>query len=103
MPGAPGSAKYGANNAEKCLLAGNDILLFPHDMTGEDAARYYDEYIGRIAEKVESNAQLRARIDQSVRRVLNLKETYGILDGGAPAYISNLAAGTSSGSTPRRK
>lgn len=86
VPGAPGSAEYGANIAEKCLLAGDDILLLPHDMTGEDAVSYYDEYIGRLKEKVESNAQLRARVDQSVRRVLTLKAKYGILETPAPAY-----------------
>ena len=79
VEGAEGSAEYAANIAERVLAAGADILLNPRDLVSDDAAAFYDEYVSRICRKVESGAIAEERIDQSVRRVLELKETHGIL------------------------
>ena len=66
--------------AEKVINAGCDILLIPTDLNGSDAARYYDEYITGIAEWVGEGAIPMERIDESVRRILTLKDRRGVLD-----------------------
>lgn len=79
VEGAEGSAEYAANVAEKALAAGVDVLLNPRDLVSDDAAAFYDEYVSLLCQKVESGAITQERIDQSVRRVLELKEAHGIL------------------------
>lgn len=71
---------YCANLAEKIILAGGDILLVPTDLMSDDAVAFYDEYIDAIANKAESSTSMMARIDQSVARILRLKQRHGILD-----------------------
>ena len=61
----PGEAALGA------LEAGIDILLCPDDLGWAAEAVLYAVETGRLTE---------ARIDESVLRVLNLKEAYGLLD-----------------------
>lgn len=80
VPGEANSVEYCANVAEKVINAGCDILLLPFDLTGGSAATFYDEYIDAIAGKVEENAISIDRIDQSVRRILELKQKYEIFD-----------------------
>ena len=80
VPGEQGSVEYAANVAEKVIGAGVDILLLPRDLTNEDAATFYDEYIDAIAAKVEAGTVSEDRINESVRRILTLKDKYGILD-----------------------
>ena len=63
-----------------CELCGCDILLIPTDLNGSDAARYYDEYITGIVELVGEGAIPMERIDESVRRILTLKDRRGILE-----------------------
>lgn len=68
------------NVAEKCINAGCDILLIPTDLNGPDKIQWYDDYIAGIAKKVSDGAIDASRIDESVRRILDIKERYGILD-----------------------
>ncbi|MBP3884986.1 MAG: glycoside hydrolase family 3 protein [Olsenella sp.] len=80
VPGAAGSVEYAANVAEKVINAGVDILLIPTDLKNADAASFYDGYINAIANKVGSGTISEARINESVRRILELKRKYGVLD-----------------------
>jgi beta-N-acetylhexosaminidase len=86
VEGEKGSAEYAANIAETCIKAGADLLLLPRDLKSNDAAAFYDEYIGLLCEKATNDEELATRIDESVTRVLELKEKYGILDGAEPEY-----------------
>ena len=79
VPGEQGSVEYAANVAEKVINSGVDILLLPRDLTNADAAAFYDEYIAQIASKVAAGDIPEARINESVRRILTLKDKYGIL------------------------
>ncbi len=80
VPGEKGSSEYCANVAEKVINAGCDILLLPCDLTNANVGTFYDEYIEKIAAKVTAGTISQARIDQSVRRILELKSSYGIFD-----------------------
>lgn len=82
------------NVAEKCIAAGCDILLIPTDLNSASKAQWYEDYIAGIAQKVASGAISEQRIDDSVRRILNLKEMRGILGaetGGGESQ--NVASG----------
>jgi len=79
VEGSPDTAQHAANIAEKVLNAGVDILLQPHGLSDSWDAAFYDEYVDLICQKVEEGAIDLERIDQSVRRVLTLKESHGIL------------------------
>ena len=84
--GKAGTVKYDLQTAEKAVNAGCDILLIPTDLNGEEAARYFDDYIAGIAALVSEGAVSAQRIDESVRRILELKARHGLLDmdtGGA--------------------
>ena len=74
------SVAHDVQVAEKAIQAGCDILLLPTDLNGEAAAAYYDGYIAGIAALVEEGAIEEARIDESVRRILTLKERHGLLE-----------------------
>ncbi len=80
VPGEENSVEYGANVARKVIEAGIDILLLPTDMNCAEAVTYYDEYIDALKGMVEDGTILEERIDESVLRILDLKERYGILD-----------------------
>lgn len=84
VEGAEGSAEYAANVAQVALGAGADILLNPRDLVSDEAVAFYDEYMSLLCRKVEEGDIDLARVDQSVRRVLKLKEAHGIL-GSQPA------------------
>ncbi len=79
VEGEEGSVEYSANIAEKIINAGVDMLLIPTDLKDADAAAFYDDYIAAIASKVEQGIIPEERIDESVTRILNLKDKYGIL------------------------
>ena len=80
VPGEEDSTEYRANVAQKVIEAGIDLLLLPCDMNSADAVTFYDEYIAALAAMVEDGTIPQERIDESVRRILKLKEKYGILD-----------------------
>ena len=77
--GEPGSAAHDILAAEAAINAGCDILLLPTDLNGEEAADYYEEYIAGIVHLVRDGAISIERIDESVKRILTLKERHGIL------------------------
>ena len=80
LPGTPHGVAQGVEIALRCLLAGCDILLIPCDLKDADAAQWYEDYLAGIVAQVGSGSIDEGRIDESVRRVLRLKETYGVLD-----------------------
>ena len=80
VPGEVDSLEYAVNVAEKVILADVDMLLLPRDMKDAEAVEFYDGYISGIAEKVESGEIPLETIDNSVLRILKLKEKYGILN-----------------------
>lgn len=80
VPGAPESVEYRANIASHVINAGVDMLLLPLDLTSPEAADFYDEYIAALIEKVKTGEIDEGRIDESVRRILELKKEAGILE-----------------------
>ncbi len=80
VPGEENSVEYQANVAEKVINAGIDILLIPCDLNSPDAVSFYDDYIGALAKMTEDGTIPKERIDESVLRILSLKEKYGILN-----------------------
>ncbi len=80
VPGEEDSTEYRANVAQKVINAGIDILLLPCDMNCAEAVSFYDAYIEALAAMVEDGTIPLERIDESVTRILKLKEEYGILD-----------------------
>ncbi len=66
--------------AEKAINAGCDILLIPLDINCSEAVKYYDDYISGLAGLVEDGSIDQSSIDESVERILSLKERHGILD-----------------------
>ena len=80
VPGEEDSVEYRINIAEHVINAGVDILLIPLDMVSKEAVTFYDEYIARLINKVEEGSIAPERIDESVLRILKLKEAYRILD-----------------------
>lgn len=80
VKGEADSAEYHVNMAEKVINAGVDILLLPVDMKDPQAIEFYDEYIYGIIAKVESGEISEDTIDESVKRILQLKTKYGIFD-----------------------
>ena len=80
VPGEEGSAEYSIHIAEKVINAGVDILLVPADLLDESKADFYDDYISGISDLVEDGTVPLERIDESVSRILEVKEKYGILD-----------------------
>lgn len=79
VPGDRGSVEYRANVAEKAINAGVDLLLVPADLNGPESTSFYDEYIAALQKKVEAGAISKERIDQSVTRLLKLKQARGFL------------------------
>ncbi len=80
VPGEEDSTEYRANVAQKVIGAGIDLLLIPCDINCAEAVVFYDEYIDALAAMVEDGTILEERIDESVTRILKLKEKHGILD-----------------------
>ena len=80
VEGEAGSVEYASNLAEKIIGAGVDILLIPTDLNTDAAVGFYDEYIEALIDKVKSDAISMERINESVTRILSMKEKYGILD-----------------------
>lgn len=79
LPGGREVEGY-VNVAQKCIAAGCDILLIPTDLNAKDKVQWYEDYITGIASKVAEGTIEEGRIDDSVRRILNLKEGCGVLD-----------------------
>lgn len=78
VSGEMDSAEYRVNIAEKVINAGVDLLLIPTDLINDTAIAFYDDYIAGIEEKVRSGEVSAYRINESVQRILQLKEDYAI-------------------------
>ena len=91
VPGETDSTEYRANVAEKAIVAGVDLLLIPGDLKDQENAGFYDEYIRILSDKVTDGTIPMERIDESVSRILNLKEKYGILKLGEAAAGQDLS------------
>ena len=79
LPGEKGSVACCVDIAQKCILAGCDILLMPTDLKNAEAVSFYDDYIAGIVAKVQDGSIDPGRIDESVRRILQLKEKHELL------------------------
>lgn len=69
--------------ARLAINAGVDILLIPVDpgsMTDAEGLARLDQYIADLTALVDGNANLSARVNESVSRILALKEKHGLLD-----------------------
>lgn len=84
-PGEPGSVEFAAYVSEECVNAGVDILLIPTDLKDADSVTFYDEYIGLLEREVRNGNIPEARINESVTRILKLKQKYGIFDPAVDA------------------
>ena len=80
VSGEEDSIEYRANVAQKVIEAGIDLLLLPCDLNCAEAASFYDAYMDALKAMVENGTISEERIDESVTRILKLKEKYGILD-----------------------
>ena len=78
--GDPHSVEQGVAIAQKCIEAGCDILLLPKDLKNPAAAQWYLDYIAGIVALVDEGKISVDRIDESVHRILSLKETFGVFD-----------------------
>jgi beta-N-acetylhexosaminidase len=79
LAGDPKSAEHQIAVAERCLAAGCDILLVPADLKDSAAATLYDDLIAGLAAKVKDGGIDQEHLDESVRRVLSLKQKYELL------------------------
>jgi len=77
--GEPHGVDSQVNIAVACLQAGCDILLLPWDLRNADVASKYDDYFKALAQQVKDGKLSEERIDESVRRILALKEARGVL------------------------
>ena len=84
-PGEPGSVEFAAYVSEECVNAGVDILLIPTDLKDADSVTFYNEYIGLLEREVRNGNIPEARINESVTRILKLKQKYGIFDPAVDA------------------
>ncbi len=80
VPGEKGTPEYSANIAEKVINAGTDILLLPKDMNSPEIAAFYDTYIDLLCAKIEDGTISIDRINESVKRILELKKKYKITE-----------------------
>ena len=74
------STEYRINIAQKVIEAGVDILLIPLDLNCANAVDFYDDYVDGLVAMTENGTIPEERVDESVTRILELKEKYGILD-----------------------
>ena len=75
-----GSVEHDLQVAERAINAGCDILLIPTDLNGDEAAQYYDDYIAGIVGLIEDGAISEERVNEAVRRILELKIRHGLFD-----------------------
>lgn len=100
--GSGNTLEYATNVAERIIEAGVDLLLIPTDLTGSDKADFYDAYINELAARVRAGEIDEARIDESVTRILALKQAHGILDMDPTATADLETAKATVGSAEHR-
>ena len=59
--------------------AGVDIILMPFDISTTEEIKHLNDYIDTITNMVDNNIISIKRIDESVKRILKLKNRYGLL------------------------
>ena len=62
------------------LEAGIDMFLMPVPVTDSETLKALDQFIADICALVEDGSIPESRLDESVRRILKMKEDHGILD-----------------------
>ncbi len=62
------------------VSAGADLMLIPVRITGEARIREYRKYISDFADLIRSGSISEERVNESVLRILKLKEKYGFFD-----------------------
>ncbi len=60
--------------------AGADMILMPVNITSQESAAELDNYISSLTERVNNGEISIERLNESVRRILTLKQKYGLLD-----------------------
>lgn len=81
------------SSSQACILAinaGVDMLLMPVSLTDESSNRVLSDLIGNIKSAVKDGRIDESRINESVKRILQLKEKRGILDYTAPTVENAL-------------
>ena len=66
--------------AREVINAGCDILLLPTDMVDDAAVEYYDKYITGIEKLVKDGVIKEKRINESVKRILTLKQKRAVFN-----------------------
>lgn len=75
----------------KAINAGCDNLLMPVSITNKNSVKEFKSLIKDIANAVKKGTIKEERIDESVTRILDLKEKYGILSYSAPKTSNALS------------
>lgn len=81
------------STSQACILsinAGVDMLLMPVSLADESSGKVLSDLIGNIKSAVKDGRIKESRIDESVKRILQLKEKRGILDYKAPTVENAL-------------
>ena len=69
----------------RAINAGADIILMPVSLTSSKSLKDVDAYIEALAAKVKSGEISEARLNDSVMRILQAKDKYGLLDTSVEA------------------
>ena len=69
------------DSARYAINAGEDIILMPIFLNSPDSIQQMRDYIDGIVDMVENGDIKEERINESVLRILNTKQKYGLLDG----------------------
>ena len=80
-------------SSQACILAinaGVDMLLMPVSLENESSGKALADLIGNIKSAVKDGRIKEARINESVKRILQLKDKRGILDYKAPTVENAL-------------
>lgn len=88
-----GAISSNFSTSQACILAinaGVDILLMPVSIADEGSGAVISDLIGNIKSAVKNGRIEESRINESVKRILQLKEKRGILDYKAPTVENAL-------------
>ena len=75
--------------ARRAIAAGVDILLMPVDTSNPEGLKALEQYVNDLTKLADSGEISMERVNESVRRILMLKESHGLL---APYDGSNVQA-----------
>jgi len=79
------------------INAGADMLLIPVNLTSSQNIEEFDTYIKELASKVLNGEISESRINESVTRILNTKNKYGLLNITGDSFSKNAASIVGSG------